>query len=97
MWERLAVFLFLVVVALGSLGGAGWLVATGQAVSVEGLFLVLVALLLALVCGVSIYVMIRGAMEAIQAPSAAAKPAAATQSKPAQGKPAQTTEQTSAP
>ncbi len=75
MLERVAVFLFLVLVVLGSLGGVGWLLATGQAASVEGIFLVLTALVLALVCGVAIYVMIRGAMEAAQPAAAPAKPA----------------------
>ncbi len=84
MWERVAVFLFLVAMVAGSLGGAGWLVATGQAASVEGIFLVLVFLVLALVFGVAIYTMIRDAMEAAQPPPAASKPAATALAKPAQ-------------
>lgn len=51
MFERVISLLFCVVLGIASLGLAGWLVVTGKVVaSVDGLFIVLVALLTALVC-----------------------------------------------
>ncbi len=47
-----------------SLGGAGYLVATGQAGTVDGLFLVVTALLIALCFVIYVGYMIRRAMEA---------------------------------
>ncbi len=49
MSERGFLFLFSVVAALGGVGFAGWLIASGQAGSVDGLFLLLSSLLTALV------------------------------------------------
>ena len=61
-------------VVLASLGAAGWLVATGQAASVDGLFLLLTCLLVAAAFGLYVMFMLRRAMEPVEAP--AAKPAA---------------------
>ena len=82
-------FLFLFSVFMIAAGGCSvaYLVATGQAGTVDGLFLVLTALLLALVFALNLIYMINRAMEAAKGPAApAAKPAAAT--KPAKPAPA---------
>ena len=47
--DRAFLFIFSVVMIVGGVGAAVWLVATGQAGSVDGLFMVLVALLTSLV------------------------------------------------
>lgn len=78
-------FLFSVVVEAGALAAAGWLLATGQAGSVDGLFLLLTCLLVALAFGLYLAFMIRRAMEPASAPAAPAKASAAA---PAQSKPA---------
>ncbi len=49
MSERGFLFLFSVLLALGGLGAAVWLIASGQASGVDGLFLLLSSLLVALV------------------------------------------------
>ena len=49
---------------LGGLGAAAWMFASGQAATVDGLFLTLTALLVALVFGLYLRFMIRRAMEA---------------------------------
>lgn len=67
-----------------SLGGAGYLVATGQAGTVDGLFLVVTALLIALCFVIYVGYMIRRAMEAAKpAPQTAKAGAAASAAKPA--------------
>jgi hypothetical protein len=78
--------LFSVVVEIASLVAAGWLLATGQAGSVDGLFLLLTCLLVALAFGLYLAFMIRRAMEPDAAP--AAQPAKAGAATPAQSKPA---------
>jgi len=83
--DRAILFLFSVVVEIASLAAAGWLLATGQAASVDGLFLLLTCLLVALAFGLFIAFMIRRAME--PAPAPAAQPAKANAA-PAQSKPA---------
>ncbi|MGC9946376.1 MAG: hypothetical protein ABSF64_08410 [Bryobacteraceae bacterium] len=85
MSDRAILFLFSVVVEIASLAAAGWLLATGQAASVDGLFLLLTCLLVALAFGLFIAFMIRRAME--PAPAPAAQPAKANAA-PAQSKPA---------
>jgi hypothetical protein len=78
-------FLFLFSLAMIALGVAatGYLIATGQALTLDGLFLILTALLFA--AGFALYLayMVRRAMEVPKAPAAAAKAAAQTASKPA--------------
>jgi len=75
MSDRAFCFLFSCVVILASLGATGWLVATGQAATVDGLFLALMCLTIALAFGLYVMFMIRRAMESLQQP--AAKPAKA--------------------
>jgi len=73
--DRAILFLFSVVVEIVSLVAAGWLLATGQAGSVDGLFLFLTCLLVALAFALYLAFMIRRAMEPA-APPAKATPAA---------------------
>ncbi|MGO4881644.1 MAG: hypothetical protein ACLP59_12580 [Bryobacteraceae bacterium] len=81
--------MFSLLVEIASLVAAGWLLATGQAGSVDGLFLLLTCLLVALAFGLYIVFMIRRAME--PAPAPAAQPAKASTAAPAQ-KPAPVTQ-----
>jgi hypothetical protein len=83
--DRAILFLFSVVVEIASLGAAGWLLASGQAGSVDGLFLLLTCLLIALAFGLYLAFMIRRAME--PAPPAP-QPAKSAAPPPAQSKPA---------
>ena len=75
-----------------SLAASGWLVASGQAGSVDGLFLLLTCLLSALAFALYLMFMIGRAKESLQPPpaakTAAAKPAAAKQ--PASSQPVET-------
>ena len=78
MSDRGVLFLFSLLMIVASLGAAVWLVVTGQAGTVDGLFMVLTALLTAAVFGLYIKFMIDRAMEAqksASAPAPAAKPA----------------------
>ena len=75
MSDRGFCFLFSCVVILASLCAAGWLAATGQATTVDGLFLLLTCLVVALAFALYVMFMIRRAMEPLEA--SAAKPAAA--------------------
>ena len=82
MSDRGFLFLFSVFMIVASLGAAVWLFVTGQAATVDGLFLVLTALLTALVFALYVKFMIRRAMEQAAAPppqpaKAGAAPAAA--------------------
>jgi hypothetical protein len=61
-----------------SAGAAAYLVASGQAGTVDGLFLVVTALLIALCFGIYVIYMIRRAMESAKPPSPSAKTGAAT-------------------
>lgn len=84
MSDRGVLFLFSLLMILASLGAAAWLLVTGQAGTVDGLFLLLTALLNAAVFGLYVKFVIGRAMEAqkkAQAPapaSAAAKAAKQT-------------------
>jgi hypothetical protein len=83
MSDRAALFLFSIFMILVSLAAAVWLLVTGQAGTVDGLFLFLTALLSAAVFGLYVKFVIGRAMEAQKAPPApaaksAAKPEAAT-------------------
>jgi len=78
-------------VILASLGASGWLLATGQAASVDGLFLLLTCLLVASAFGLYVMFMIHRAMEPVA--TATAKPAkAAAQPKAAPLVPAEKAE-----
>jgi membrane protein DedA with SNARE-associated domain len=70
MSDRGFLFLFSVLMIVGGLAAAGWLVASGQAGTVDGLFLVLTALLVAVVFGLYVKYMIGRAMEESKAPLA---------------------------
>ena len=67
---------------VASLGTVGWLAATGQALTVDGLFLVLVALLTALAFLLYVIFVIRKAMQPPPKP-APVKPTAAKATAPA--------------
>ena len=93
MSDRAFCFLFSCVVILASLGATGWLVVTGQAATVDGLFLALMCLTIALAFGLYVMFMIRRAMESLQQP--AAKPAKApTATSPAKTAPLVAAEKT---
>ena len=77
MSDRGFLFLFSVFMIVASLGAAVWLGATGQALTVDGLFMVLVALLTALVFLLYVIFVIRRAMEPAAKPAAAKAPAKA--------------------
>jgi hypothetical protein len=78
--DRAILFLFSVVVEIASLAAAGWLLVSGQAGSVDGLFLLLTCLLVALSFALYLAFVIRRAME----PKPAAQPAKASAVAPAQ-------------
>jgi len=63
MSDRGFLFLFSIVMIVGGIASAGYLVASGQAGSVDGLFLVLTALLTAAVFGLYVKYMISRALE----------------------------------
>jgi hypothetical protein len=64
MSDRAALFLFSILMIAVSLGAAVWLFVTGQAGTVDGLFLVLTALLSAAVFALYVRFMIGRALEA---------------------------------
>ncbi len=86
MSDRGFLFLFSVLMILGGLGTAAWLFVSGQAGTVDGLFMLLTALLVALVFALYVKFMIGRAREEVArkaaapakagAVSAASKPAA---------------------
>ena len=84
MSDRGFLFLFSLLMIAAGVGSAAYLVATGQASTVDGLFLVLTALLLALIFALYTIYTIRRAMEAAKGPAAqSAGAAAAKTAKPA--------------
>jgi hypothetical protein len=86
MSDRGFAFLFSCLVILASLGATVWLVVTGQAETVDGLFLLLMCLTVAAAFGLYVKFMISRAMESLEPP--AAKPAkAAAPSAPAKAAP----------
>lgn len=78
MSDRGFCFLFSCAVILASLGAAVWLIATGQATTVDGLFLLLTSLTVAAAFALYVMYMIKRAMEAEQQPAAKPAKAAAT-------------------
>jgi hypothetical protein len=66
---------------LGGIGTAVWLFATGQAGTVDGLFLLLTALLIALAFALYVMFMIRRAMEAAKPVPQTAKASAGAAAK----------------
>ena len=86
MSDRAGLFLFSLFMVVASLGAAVWLFVTGQAGTVDGLFLALTALLGAAVFGLYVKFMIGRAMEAQKQPPApaarASKPEPAAVTRP---------------
>jgi len=84
MSDRALLFLFGVVVILICLGTCGALLVNGQAESVDGLFLILMCLSIALAFGLYLLFMIRRAMEPPPPPPkpAATKAGAAAKAEP---------------
>ena len=77
MSDRGILFLFSILMVIVALAAAAWLVVSGQAGSVDGLFLLLTCLLTAFAFGCYLLYMVHRAMEALQpAPKAAAAKAA---------------------
>lgn len=66
MSDRGLLFIFSILMVVGGIGTAVWLFATGQAGTVDGLFLLLTALLIALAFALYVMFMIHRAMEAIK-------------------------------
>ena len=83
MTDRACLFLFSLLMIVGGLAFSGWLLATGQAGTVDGLFLLLTALLIVAVFGLYVMFMIHREQAAAKAAAQPAKPAAATKAKPA--------------
>ena len=77
MSDRGVLFLFSLLMIVASLGAAVWLLVTGQAGTVDGLFLLLTALLSAAAFALYVKFVIGRAME-VPKPAPAAKPAAKT-------------------
>ncbi len=73
MSNRGAIFLGSALLVLLSLACAGWLVVTGQAAYVDGLFLLLVALVVALAFGLYLCFMINRAKQALRPPAPGAR------------------------
>jgi hypothetical protein len=95
MSDRGFLFLFSCVVILASLGAAGWLAATGQATTVDGLFLLLTCLTVAAAFALYLKFLFKRVMESLAKPAAkpaAAKAAAATPAKAAPLVPAEKAE-----
>lgn len=81
MSDRGFLFLFSLLMIVVGLGSAVWLFATGQAGTVDGLFLVLTALLIAVVFGMYVLYAIHRALEAATPKPAPAVKAAAPAAK----------------
>ncbi|HYM12556.1 MAG TPA: hypothetical protein VEU62_17600 [Bryobacterales bacterium] len=95
MLERLGVLLFSTLLVAGSLAGAVWIIATGQLQGIDGIFLMLVCLVLALVFAIVAHSLVKNAMATATQPAAAkakavAKPAAAAGTAEAHSQPAAT-------
>jgi hypothetical protein len=83
MSDRGFLFLFSIAMILGGLGTAVWLGVTGQAATVDGLFMALTALLTALVFALYLRFMVKRAMEEVaKAAAPPAKTAPAPSAKP---------------
>jgi hypothetical protein len=77
MSDRGLLFLFSILMVAAGLGTAVWLAITGQADTVDGLFLVLTSLAFAGAFGLYALFLIRRAMEATAKPAAKTAPASA--------------------
>ena len=87
MSDRGFLFLFSLLMIAAGVASVGYLVATGQAGTVDGLFLTLTALLLTVCFALYVIYVIRRAMEAAKPPAPSAKTAATPS--PAKAAPAQ--------
>ena len=83
MSDRAFLFLFSLLMIVICLAFSGWLIVTDQALTVDGLFLLLTALLVAAVFGLYVMFMINREREAAKAAAQPAKPAAPAKAKPA--------------
>jgi TRAP-type C4-dicarboxylate transport system permease small subunit len=93
MTDRGFCFLFSCAVILASLGATGWMIATGQAATVDGLFLLLMCLTVAAAFALYVMYMIKQAMQsAAQPPAKPAKAATPAATKPAPLVPAEKAE-----
>jgi hypothetical protein len=88
MSDRGFVFLVSLVIVLASLGVAGWLVGTGQAFAVDGLFLLLTCLLLAFGFGLYVAFLVRQALKEVQDAPGTAAPKGSAQSRQPKASPA---------
>ncbi|MGA2136669.1 MAG: hypothetical protein ABSH50_30635 [Bryobacteraceae bacterium] len=86
MSDRALLFLFSIVVVIGGLGAAVWLLVSGQAGSMDGLFLLLTCLLVVLAFGLYIGFVIGQAR--LQAAAPVAQTAKTSAGAPGQAKPA---------
>jgi heme A synthase len=77
MSDRGILFIFSLLMIIAGLGASGWLVVSGQAATVDGLFLLLTCLLVAAAFLLYLVFMIGRAMEAPKPAPAAKAPAAA--------------------
>jgi len=75
MSDRAFAFIFSVLVIVASLGACGWLLVSGQAATVDGLFLLLYCGLVAMAFALYVMFLIHRALESL-APAPAPKPAA---------------------
>ena len=92
MSDRGILFLFSVVVGIASFAAAAWLLVTGQAGTVDGLFLLLTCLLVAFAFGLYLAFVIRQAMAQAEKPVAKPAKAAAVAATPAKPAPAPVTQ-----
>jgi hypothetical protein len=83
MSDRGFLFLFSVLTIIGCLAYCGWVIATGQALTMDGLFMLLTAGLVAAVFGLYVMFMINRELEAQKAAAQPAKPPAPAKAKPA--------------
>ena len=83
MSDRGFLFLFSIAMILGGVATAVWLGATGQALTVDGLFMALTALLVALAFALYLRFTVKRAMEEVARAAQPAKTATATGAKPA--------------
>lgn len=83
MSDRGFLFLFSVLTIVAGAATVAYLVATGQALTLDGLFLTLTALLMAVGFAMYLIYMIRRAMEPAKPAAPAAKAAASSPAKPA--------------
>ena len=85
MAEKVWVALLSVVVGVGALAGAAWLVATGEVAGVERIFVIFVALILTLVAWLCVRLEFRGPAETVAARGAQPPAARASAQNPATG------------